>query len=219
MLLLIDNYDSFAHNLARYFQRLGAPVQVVRNDAVSVAEVRELRPAAIVLSPGPCTPAEAGCSLDLVHAFHKTLPIFGVCLGHQTIAAVFGGNIVRAHEPMHGRTTSITHQGTGLFAGLPTPLTVARYHSLVADPATLPVELLVTATAPDGTIMALQHREWPTFGVQFHPESILTEHGYAILANFLRCIGHEVPQAPTWADELMLPVPTRPTIPSTPVTF
>jgi anthranilate synthase/aminodeoxychorismate synthase-like glutamine amidotransferase len=189
MIVLIDNYDSFVHNLARYLRRLGQETLVLRNDAVSAEEVVQQQPAAIVLSPGPCTPNEAGCSLELVKRAAGEIPILGVCLGHQAIAAALGGSIVRARQPLHGRASRVTHDGSGLFVGLPNALTVGRYHSLVVDEATLPRELEITARAEDGAIMALAHRNWPVCGVQFHPESILTEHGYDILANFLRLAG------------------------------
>ncbi|MCI0362154.1 MAG: aminodeoxychorismate/anthranilate synthase component II [Planctomycetaceae bacterium] len=194
MLLVIDNYDSFVHNLARYFQRLDQETVVVRNDQIDPPAVERLRPDALVLSPGPCTPTEAGRSLDIVRHFTGRLPILGVCLGHQTIAAALGGRIVRASEPRHGRASTITHDGRGIFAGLPSPLTIGRYHSLVVEPATLPSELLVTAHSTDGTIMALAHRNHPVIGVQFHPESILTEHGFAMLANFLRIASLPLPK-------------------------
>ena len=189
MILLIDNYDSFVHNLARYFERLGQETLVVRNDATTVAEVRRLAPAAIVISPGPCTPAEAGCSVDVVRELQDEAPILGVCLGHQAIATAYGGRIVRAKEPRHGRTSPVDHDATGVFAGLPTPLLACRYHSLVVDERTLPRELRVTARADDGELMALEHGSRPVFGVQFHPEAILAEHGFAMLANFLRAAG------------------------------
>ena len=189
MILLIDNYDSFVHNLARYFVRLGQETRVVRNDEMSVEEMRRLQPQAIVISPGPCTPAEAGCSVEVIRSFHQTVPVLGICLGHQAIGAAFGGLIARASEPRHGRTSSIAHDGTGLFQGLPAPLTVCRYHSLIIEEKTLPPELHVTARTADGTIMALQHATAPLFGLQFHPEAALTEHGYAMLANFLRLAG------------------------------
>src|SRR5262245_41801206 len=157
MLLLIDNYDSFVHNLARYFERLGQHTHVVRNDATTVGEVRRLKPYAIVLSPGPCTPADAGCSVDLVRGLGGELPILGVCLGHQAIAAAFGGRIVRAPEPRHGRTSQVEHAAKSLFADLPSPLMACRYHSLVVDEVSLPSQLHVTAHAEDGTIMGLEH--------------------------------------------------------------
>jgi anthranilate synthase/aminodeoxychorismate synthase-like glutamine amidotransferase len=189
MLLLIDNYDSFVHNLARYFQRLGQETLVLRNDAASVGDIRRLAPTAVVISPGPCTPAEAGCSVDILRQLPAETPILGVCLGHQAIAAAFIGRIVRAAEPRHGRTSVITHSSSRLFANLPSPLTVCRYHSLVVDEPSLPAELRVTARAEDGTIMAIEHVSRPVFGVQFHPEAALTEHGYHLLANFLDIAG------------------------------
>jgi anthranilate synthase/aminodeoxychorismate synthase-like glutamine amidotransferase len=189
VLLLIDNYDSFVHNLARYFQRLGKETLVVRNDAATVADIRRLAPSAIVISPGPCTPIEAGCSIELVRELHEQTPILGVCLGHQAIAAALGGRIVNAKEPRHGRTSLIEHSGKRLFAGLPSPMTVCRYHSLVVDEASLPTSLRVTARSDDGAIMALEHASAPLFGVQFHPEATLPEHGYRLMANFLQLAG------------------------------
>jgi anthranilate synthase/aminodeoxychorismate synthase-like glutamine amidotransferase len=194
MLLLIDNYDSFVHNLARYLELLGQSTVVVRNDAIDVAGVRKLNPAAIVISPGPCTPEEAGCSMSLVRELHETVPMLGVCLGHQAIAAALGGQIVRASEPMHGRTSTVSHDGRGVFAGLSSPLTVCRYHSLVVERNELPACLEVSARTEDETIMAIRHRQLPLVGVQFHPESILTDDGYALLAGFLRVAGIEVPE-------------------------
>ena len=219
MILLIDNYDSFVHNLARYLGRLGQETLVVRNNALTPAEAIRRKPDAIILSPGPCTPNEAGCSLELVGLLAGQVPILGVCLGHQTIAAALGGKVVRAKEPMHGRTSLIRHDGTGIFAGLPNPLAVGRYHSLVVDEPTLPHELDVTARTADGTIMALAHRRWPIFGVQFHPESILTDGGYAMLANFLRLAGLAPPSSiPGMLDERPTSAVT-PTLPMGPVTF
>ena len=186
MILLIDNYDSFVFNLARYFERLGHATTVVRNDAINVAQIEALNPAAIVLSPGPCTPDEAGCSLEVVARLHGRFPLLGVCLGHQAIAQALGGKIVRAQQPMHGRSSQVLHDGSRLFAGLPSPLVAGRYHSLIVDEATLPACLAVTARTHDGVPMAIEHRSLPVFGVQFHPESILTEGGYELLANFLR---------------------------------
>ncbi|QDT32865.1 anthranilate synthase component II [Thalassoglobus polymorphus] len=188
-LLLIDNYDSFVFNLARYLEELGMETTVVRNDAINLAEVRQLAPAGIILSPGPCTPAESGISQRVVEEFHQSIPILGVCLGHQAIAAAFGGNIVRASEPVHGRTSMIQHDETGLFADCPNPLQVGRYHSLIIEEKSLPAELRVTARTPDRTIMAIQHLKFPLFGVQFHPESILTTSGHQILQNFLELTG------------------------------
>jgi anthranilate synthase/aminodeoxychorismate synthase-like glutamine amidotransferase len=192
VILLIDNYDSFVHNLARYFVRLGQRTCVVRNDAVSLDDVRRLRPDAIVLSPGPCTPAEAGISLELVRRMHREIPILGVCLGHQAIAAAFGGRVVRG-EPMHGRTSEVFHDGRGVFAHLPQPVTACRYHSLVVEEASLPECLEVSARTADGNVMALRHRQYLTVGVQFHPESILTDCGYPLLAEFLHQAGLPVP--------------------------
>lgn len=221
MILLIDNYDSFVHNLARYFVRLGQRTRVVRNDAIDVDAIAANPPAAIVFSPGPCTPREAGCSERVVQQFHDSIPMLGVCLGHQAIATALGGSLVRAKEPVHGRTSEIVHGGAGLFAGLPSPMTVCRYHSLIVDEACLPAELQITARAMDGTPMALCHRERPVYGVQFHPEAILTEHGYALLANFLHLanlLPHHGPlrQAPTIADELRGEIPPASTPTFTP---
>ena len=185
MILLIDNYDSFVFNLARYVAELGVETEVVRNDAVSVQDAIDAKPEAIILSPGPCTPSEAGICVDLVRAVSGTIPLLGVCLGHQAIAAAFGADIVRAPEPVHGRTSLITHDGRGLFQGLSSPLRVTRYHSLVADEKLLSDELNVTSRTDDGLVMAFEHRHHATHGVQFHPESILTQTGHALIRNFL----------------------------------
>jgi anthranilate synthase/aminodeoxychorismate synthase-like glutamine amidotransferase len=202
MLLLIDNYDSFVHNLARYFERLGQETLVVRNDAIDVAGIRKLRPDAIVLSPGPCTPREAGCSLAVVRELGEEFPILGVCLGHQTIGEAFGGRVVRAPQPMHGRTSLAEHDEQGLFVGLPNPLMVCRYHSLIVEETSLPDCLEVTARTSDGVVMGLQHRTLPVCGVQFHPEAILTEGGYALLSNFLRLANISIPsQIPAMQQE------------------
>jgi anthranilate synthase component II len=219
MILLIDNYDSFVHNLARYLRRLGQETLAVRNDALTPAQIAAMQPAAIVLSPGPCTPYEAGSSLAIVKEFSGRIPLLGVCLGHQTIGAAFGAKIVRAPQPMHGRASLIEHNGRGIFAGLGNPLLVGRYHSLVVDPGTLPSELEVTAQLADGVVMALAHRRWPVFGVQFHPESILTEGGYAILDNFLNLAGIARPaNLPTMETERPArAVPQQ--LPAQPVTF
>jgi anthranilate synthase component II len=189
MLLLIDNYDSFTYNLYHYLGELGARVEVRRNDQLSVDEALALRPDGIILSPGPCTPAEAGISVELVQRAASVCPVLGVCLGHQAIAAAFGGRIVRAAEVMHGKLSEIEHRGTGLFEGLPSPFRATRYHSLVAEPESLPDCLEVEARTADGTIMGVAHRELPVRGVQFHPESIETEHGHRLLENFLDLIG------------------------------
>ncbi len=189
MLLLIDNYDSFVYNLARYLVELGCETHVVRNDAVDVAAVRDISPSAVVISPGPCTPNEAGVSIDLIRELSNSIPMLGVCLGHQAIAAALGGEVVRAREAVHGRTSLIEHSGKDLFVGIPSPLRVMRYHSLVVDETTLPPELVVTARTEDGVPMAMRHLSRPLFGVQFHPESVLTQHGRPLLANFLRLAG------------------------------
>lgn len=190
MILFIDNYDSFVHNLARYFQLLGQETRVVRNDKLTIVEIRQISPAAIVLSPGPCTPREAGCSLEVVRALHQQIPMLGICLGHQTLATALGGSIVRAAEPRHGRISEIDHNSAGVFAGLPAPLAVCRYHSLVVAEESLPEELEVTArSTDDGAIMAVAHREFPVVGLQFHPEAILTSGGFELLANFLTLAG------------------------------
>lgn len=185
VILLLDNYDSFVHNLARYFAELGCATHVVRNDCITVDEIKALNPEAIVLSPGPCGPMDAGISVELVRTLNGNIPLLGVCLGHQAIAAAYGGMIVRAPEPVHGRTSLIQHNSRGLFAGLPNPFRATRYHSLIADEATLPPELEVTARSDDRLVMAFQHRTQPVFGVQFHPESVLTQSGHVLLANFL----------------------------------
>ncbi|QDU95286.1 anthranilate synthase component II [Lignipirellula cremea] len=193
MILLIDNYDSFVHNLARYLNRLGQETRVLRNDAVGMEQIRDWQPQAIVLSPGPCTPDQAGSALEIVTEFWDRIPLLGVCLGHQTIAQALGGRIVRATQPMHGRTSPINHTDSPLFRGLPSPLTVCRYHSLIVDRATLPDCFTITAETTDGVIMGLEHRTAPVFGVQFHPESILTDQGVDLLANFLRVVGCPLP--------------------------
>lgn len=183
--LVIDNYDSFVNNLARYFRELGRTVEVVRNDALTVGEIAAARPSHLVVSPGPCTPNEAGVSLDAIRGLAGRLPILGVCLGHQCIGQAFGGKVVRARRPMHGKTSRVTHRGTDLFADLTNPLTVTRYHSLVVARENFPDCLEITAESEDDEIMALRHRSLPIWGVQFHPEAVLTEHGHALLANFL----------------------------------
>ena len=188
MLLLLDNYDSFTYNLYHYLGELGAEVVVRRNDALSVEAALALRPDAIVISPGPCDPDRAGISLDLVRAAADVCPVLGVCLGHQAIAQAFGGRIVRAPVLMHGKLSPIEHAGEGLFEGLPTPFLATRYHSLVAEPESLPACLRVTARTADGVIMGLMHEERPIYGVQFHPESIATEHGHRLLRNFLATV-------------------------------
>jgi len=186
MILLIDNYDSFTWNLYQYFCELGAEVVVRRNDDISLDDIAQLAPEKIVISPGPCTPDESGISLDVIRHYAGKLPILGVCLGHQAMAQAFGATIVRAAKVMHGKTSPITHTGTGVFSGLNNPLTVTRYHSLVIDPPTLPACFEVTARSETGEIMGIRHREWDLEGVQFHPESILSEQGHQLLENFLR---------------------------------
>jgi anthranilate synthase/aminodeoxychorismate synthase-like glutamine amidotransferase len=185
VLLLIDNYDSFTYNLAQYLGELGAEVRVERNDALTVDDVAALRPRRIVISPGPCTQNEAGISLELITRLAGTVPIFGVCLGHQAIGQAFGGQVVRAPRVMHGKTSPIEHDGSGLFRGIPSPMQATRYHSLVVEPSTLPAALAVNARTAEGEIMALCHKSLPVWGVQFHPESILTVDGKKLLQNFL----------------------------------
>jgi anthranilate synthase/aminodeoxychorismate synthase-like glutamine amidotransferase len=185
MFLLIDNYDSFTFNLLHGLEEQGAACRVVRNDAMAVEELLSLEAEALVISPGPATPDDSGVCLDLVRAAAGRLPILGVCLGHQIIGQVYGGKVIRAPAPMHGKVSQITHDGAGLFAGVPSPLGVVRYHSLVVERATCPAELQPNAWTEDGLIMALQHRTLPIYGVQFHPESIASDHGSAMLANFV----------------------------------
>jgi anthranilate synthase/aminodeoxychorismate synthase-like glutamine amidotransferase len=198
VILLIDNYDSFVYNLARYVRELGRDAVVRRHDAITLDEIAALGPSHIILSPGPCTPREAGISNDVVRHFAPTIPILGVCLGHQCIGDVFGGRIVRAARPMHGKVSAVTHDGSGIFAGLPSPFRVTRYHSLVIEPESVPKELRVTAWSETGEIMAVVHRAYPTVGVQFHPESALTEYGYRMLATFLN--GRPIADLPDRAD-------------------
>jgi anthranilate synthase/aminodeoxychorismate synthase-like glutamine amidotransferase len=201
MILLIDNYDSFVHNLARYVRELGGDAVVRRNDEVTLGEVEALLPSHIILSPGPCSPAEAGISTDIVRRFGTTIPILGVCLGHQCIGAAYGGDVVRACRPVHGRTSLINHDGSSLFAGLPSPLHVARYHSLVIARTSLPPSLRVIASAADdGEVMAVEHRTHPVVGLQFHPESAASEYGYAMLDSFLRGTPSRVGELPSGAD-------------------
>jgi anthranilate synthase component 2 len=184
-LLMIDNYDSFTYNLVQYFGELGAVVEVFRNDEISVAEIAARRPECLVVSPGPCSPAEAGISVEAIRHFAGKLPILGVCLGHQSIGAAFGGKIIRAQQLMHGKVSDITTTREGVFSGLPERFTVNRYHSLAIERETCPADLAATAWTDDGEIMGVRHRSLPIQGVQFHPESILTEHGHAMLKNFL----------------------------------
>lgn len=185
MLLMIDNYDSFTYNLVQYFGELGEDVQTYRNDEITLEKITQLKPDRICISPGPCTPHEAGVSVPLLQHFAGTLPILGVCLGHQSIGAAFGGKVIRAHEVMHGKTSPIEHTGVGIFKDLPSPFTVIRYHSLAIERVSLPDHLEVTAWTADGEIMGVRHKNFLIEGVQFHPESILSEHGHALLKNFL----------------------------------
>ncbi len=221
MILFVDNYDSFVQNLARYFRRLGQETHVVRNDAITVAEVRRLEPQALVLSPGPGSPRDAGCSLELVRELHRELPILGVCLGHQVICEAFGGQTIRAPLPMHGRVSEILHDGSGLFEHIPSPMRVCRYHSLIVAEKSLPNELAITARSADGVPMALEHSNFPVWGVQFHPEATLTEWGYQLLANFLRLSGiacHENLEELTEMEFCHLAADSY-SLPSRPVTF
>jgi anthranilate synthase/aminodeoxychorismate synthase-like glutamine amidotransferase len=206
MILLVDNYDSFVYNLARYVVELGGEALVRRNDAITLDQIALLGPSHIIVSPGPCSPKEAGISVDLIRRFGPTLPILGVCLGHQAIGAAYGAEIVRARQPMHGKTSRIHHTGRSVFTGLPSPLVATRYHSLVIAPESVPPELEVTAHAEDGEIMAVAHLEHPVVGVQFHPESVLTEYGYRMLDWFLT--GGRGTRVPDRADQASVPVPT-----------
>ncbi len=185
MLLMLDNYDSFTYNLVQYFGELGEHVEVRRNDQISVADIVAMKPERICVSPGPCSPAEAGISVELIQYFAGKVPLLGVCLGHQAIGAAYGGDIVRARQIMHGKVSNITHTGTDVFTDLPSPFTVTRYHSLAVKRDTLPDCLEITAETADGEIMGLRHKTLPVYGVQFHPESVLSEHGHALLKNFL----------------------------------
>jgi anthranilate synthase/aminodeoxychorismate synthase-like glutamine amidotransferase len=203
-LLLIDNYDSFTYNVARYLVEVGAEVEVVKNDALDLAAIAVRQPSALVISPGPGTPCDAGISLDAIRAFAGQLPILGICLGHQAIAQVWGAKVVRSEEPWHGKTSQLAHRGQGLFEGLPSRFTVGRYHSLVVEPKTLPNELVVDAWVAEAaesapvdelpvddklrTILAIRHRLWPVYGIQYHPESVLSEQGHAVFARFLQCL-------------------------------
>jgi anthranilate synthase/aminodeoxychorismate synthase-like glutamine amidotransferase len=205
MILLIDNYDSFVYNLARYVRELGETPLVRRHDAIDIEEILALRPSHIVISPGPCSPREAGISTEVVRRVGPSIPILGVCLGHQCIGAAYGAEILRAGVPMHGKTSRIHHTGAGLFHGLPNPFTATRYHSLVIGAASVPPSLMVTATSADGEIMAVQHAEYPVHGVQFHPESVLTEHGYRLLDHFIHGVPTSPRTLPQAADGALLP--------------
>jgi anthranilate synthase/aminodeoxychorismate synthase-like glutamine amidotransferase len=208
MIVLIDNYDSFGHNLARYLEQLGEQVRVIRNDEMDAAGVLELGPSHVVISPGPCTPAEAGISVELILACESRVPVLGVCLGHQCIGAAFGGSVVRA-DPVHGKVSTVRHDCEDLFSGLPSPLSCTRYHSLVLDAGSLPRSLRPTAWTSDRLVMAMRHRASPIWGVQFHPEAVLTEHGHALLRNFLSLGRGEAPPGLAAG----LPAPESPTLP------
>jgi len=205
MILLLDNYDSFVYNLARYVAELGETPVVHRNDALTLDQIAALAPSHIIISPGPCTPADAGISVDTIRRFGPAIPILGVCLGHQAIGTAYGAEIVRARRPMHGKTSKIHHTGESVFTGLPSPFTATRYHSLVIAPESVPPDLRVVATAEDGEIMAVVHRDHPVVGVQFHPESVLTEYGYRMLDWFLT--GGRTPNVPDRADQASVPPP------------
>jgi anthranilate synthase/aminodeoxychorismate synthase-like glutamine amidotransferase len=204
MILLIDNYDSFVYNLSRYVKELDEVPRVVRHDAISVDEIADLNPSHIIISPGPCSPNEAGISTDVVRALGGRIPILGVCLGHQCIGQAYGGQIVRATAPMHGKTSRIHHSGQGIFSHLPNPFVATRYHSLVIAPESMPDCLTVTARTEDGQIMAVQHVTHPVYGVQFHPESVLTEHGYRLIDHFLHGVTTSPRAVPQAADGALL---------------
>jgi anthranilate synthase/aminodeoxychorismate synthase-like glutamine amidotransferase len=184
-ILVLDNYDSFTYNLVQYLGELGGEIVVERNDQISLDEIAAMKPDRIVISPGPCTPTEAGISIEMIRRFGPEIPILGVCLGHQAIGQALGGKVVRNSVIMHGKTSQINHKGQGVFVGLPTPLQATRYHSLIIERESLPAELTITAETDDGTIMGVRHREWPLEGVQFHPESVLTPHGMQMLRTFV----------------------------------
>ncbi|MCA9266503.1 MAG: aminodeoxychorismate/anthranilate synthase component II [Planctomycetales bacterium] len=220
MILLIDNYDSFVHNLARYVQRLGQQTTVIRNDQIATRDLTTQQYDAIIMSPGPCTPQEAGHSLQIVRNLRVDLPLLGICLGHQTIAAAFGGRVIRAGQPRHGQASDVTHDERGEFAGLSNPFAAGRYHSLVVDQQQLPSGLEVSAWTADGTIMAIRHRQRPIVGWQFHPESILTDCGFQLLANWLNLVGCRVEQTvPTLESERQLPRKEDAPWPTRPITF
>lgn len=189
MILFIDNYDSFVYNLVHYVEDFGVPTEVVRNDALTVSEALKRKPKAVILSPGPCSPNEAGICLELLEKAPKDLPIFGVCLGHQAMGQAFGGDVVRAQSIMHGKVSDVTHRGGGVFRGLPSPFRATRYHSLAVKRDTFPVDFTIDAETADGEVMGMSHKTRPLYGVQFHPESIASEHGHAIIANFLSSAG------------------------------
>ncbi len=185
MILIIDNYDSFTYNLVQYLGEMNVELKVVRNDKITIDEIRKLHPEGIVISPGPCTPKEAGVSVPLIKEFYKEIPILGVCLGHQSIGEAFGGDVVKAPSVVHGKTSEVLHEGKGIFNSIPNKFLATRYHSLVISPKTMPAVLEVTAKTQDGVVMGVQHKQYPIFGVQFHPESIATQHGKILLRNFV----------------------------------
>ena len=211
MILLLDNYDSFVYNLARYVRELGATPAVHRHDELTVDEVAAMAPSHTIISPGPCSPAEAGISTEVVRRLGDRIPVLGVCLGHQCIGAAYGGEIVRAGQPMHGKTSSIHHTGAGLFHGPPNPFRATRYHSLVIAPASVPPELEIVATSEDGEIMAVRHARHPVHGVQFHPESVLTEHGYRLIDHFLHGVPARPRPVPAAADGVLVAAGVAPT--------
>jgi len=220
VILLIDHYDSFVYYLARYFQRLGQTTRVVRSDAITSAQIRALNPGAIVLSPGPCSPAEAGNSMDIVRHCWQDFPLLGVCLGHQIIYSALGGEVIRSPQPMHGRTSEIFHDGRGVFLDAPNPMIACRYHSLMVDENTLPDRLEISAHTADGVVMAFRHRDKPVVGVQFHPESILTDLGFQLLQRFLKIAGLEnVGELPLLSEQIFPQQPSDSGLPITPVTF
>jgi anthranilate synthase component 2 len=210
MILLIDNYDSFVYNLARYVRELGEEPVVRRHDAISVDDILAMGPSHIIISPGPCSPAEAGISTEVVRRAGPSIPILGVCLGHQCIGAAYGGEIVRAGRPMHGKISRIHHGGAGIFSGVPSPFYATRYHSLVIAPASVPPDLEVLATSEDGEVMAVRHVRDPVYGVQFHPESVLTEHGYRLVDHFLHGVPATPRALPAAADGVLVPAMREP---------
>jgi anthranilate synthase/aminodeoxychorismate synthase-like glutamine amidotransferase len=216
MILVIDNYDSFVYNLARYVRELGEDAIVRRHDATTLEEIDGIGPSHIIISPGPCSPGEAGISTDVVRRFGPTIPILGVCLGHQCIGAAYGAGIVRAGRPMHGKASHIHHDGRGIFAGVPNPFAAARYHSLAISRTNLPAELRVTASAEDGEIMAVEHTRHPVIGVQFHPESVLTEYGYVLLDRFLHGTASQLETLPQRADGAKRTAATTPVLARSP---
>ncbi len=191
MILMIDNYDSFTFNIVQYLGQMGEDVKVYRNDKINIQEIKDLKPAAIFLSPGPCTPAEAGITVDVVHEFYKDVPMMGICLGHQSIGYAFGAKVIRAERIMHGKVSPVKHDGKTIFAGLPNPFPAGRYHSLIVERETLPAFLEISAETDEGEIMGLRHREYPVEGIQFHPESVLTPQGKRIIRNFLKHTGRK----------------------------